>query len=67
MNCRACGAPLSADEMGLHRKLINRGDTTFLCKACLAKEFHCTTELLDQKIEQFRAMGCTLFEPIKTK
>lgn len=63
MNCRQCGADLSADEIGLHLKLVNRGDTTYLCKACLAGLFRVDPALLDEKIEQFRLQGCTLFVP----
>ncbi len=61
--CRDCGAPLSPDEIGLHRKLINRGDTEYLCKRCLAKFFRVSEDFLDGKIAQFRAQGCTLFLP----
>ena len=59
--CIQCGAPLTADEIGLTKKLINRGATSFYCIHCLAKEFSVSETLLREKIEQFRAMGCTLF------
>ena len=59
--CIQCGAPLTSDEVGLTKKLINRGATSFLCIHCLAKEFGVSKELLQEKIMQFRAMGCTLF------
>jgi len=59
--CIQCGAPLTSDEVGLTKKLINRGATSFLCIHCLAKEFGVSEELLQEKIMQFRAMGCTLF------
>ena len=61
-NCRLCGAPLTHDEIGLTKKLINRGSTEFLCYACMAQHFGVTVDLLRQKVEQFREMGCTLFE-----
>ena len=60
-----CGRDLSADEIGLHKKMINRGAETFLCIDCLAAFFHCEVSLLEQKIEQFREQGCMLFPPRK--
>ena len=60
-DCRQCGAPLSRDEVGLTKKLINRGATQYLCIDCLAKKFEVTREDLEKKIEEFRQMGCTLF------
>ncbi len=59
--CTHCGAPLTSDEIGLTKKLVNRGATSFYCIHCLAKEFSVSEELLKEKIVQFRAMGCTLF------
>ena len=61
--CRLCGASLSHDEVGLTKKLINRGAVEFLCFGCMAEHFSVTVELLKEKVEQFREMGCTLFEP----
>ena len=60
-NCTACGKPLSDDEVGLHKKLVNRGATEFMCITCLSKFFNCEEELLLKKIEEFRALGCMLF------
>jgi hypothetical protein len=59
--CIQCARTLSNDEIALTKKLINRGSTSFLCLSCLAKEFQVSEDLLREKIEQFRAMGCTLF------
>ena len=59
--CIYCHAPLTNDEIGLTKKLINRGTTQFLCYECLAKHFQVTVALLHEKVEQFREMGCTLF------
>ena len=63
--CKQCGAPLSHDEVGLTKKLINRGCTEYLCYGCMASHFQVTVELLHEKVRQFREMGCTLFEPRK--
>ena len=59
--CVKCSKELVPDEIGLTKKLINRGATEFYCIDCLAEKFECSTELLEKKIEHFRNMGCTLF------
>lgn len=63
--CIKCSCPLSSDDIGLHKKLINRGAKEFLCKKCLAEHFKCDIKLLDEKIKQFKESGCVLF--FKTK
>lgn len=67
MKCIKCGAELSADEIALHKKLINRGAAEHLCINCLAKHLDVTVGLLEEKIKQFRAEGCTLFEEVKMR
>lgn len=59
--CMQCGRELTGDEIGLHKKMINRGATEFLCITCLACVYHCEESLLEKKIEQFREQGCMLF------
>ncbi|MBQ2957832.1 MAG: hypothetical protein IJE08_15405 [Clostridia bacterium] len=59
--CAECGRPLTKDEIALTKKLINRGAEKFFCLTCLAKSFSVSEELLKEKIEQFKRMGCTLF------
>lgn len=61
-NCKKCGKELSGNDIGLTKKLINRGSTEFLCIDCIAEKFDCTKELLEEKIKQFKASGCTLFK-----
>lgn len=61
MNCASCGRPLTGDETGLSRKLINRGTTVCYCLPCLAGMFHTEVPRLLELIEQFRNAGCTLF------
>ncbi|MBQ6288908.1 MAG: hypothetical protein IJK71_06665 [Clostridia bacterium] len=61
--CVRCGAFLTKDETALTRKLINRGATEFFCLSCLASHFQLSEEILRKKIEEFKAMGCTLFNP----
>ena len=36
--CKKCGRELTNDEIGIHKKMINRGDTEFFCLTCLAEE-----------------------------
>ena len=59
--CAQCGRPVSKDEIGLTKKLVNRGCESFLCLRCLAERFGVSETLLEEKIVQFRRMGCTLF------
>ena len=59
--CMKCGKELTNDEIGAYRKMVNRGALEFLCKSCLAAWFDCEEELIDQKIAQFKRMGCSLF------
>ncbi len=61
MTCHTCGQPLTADEVGLSRKLVNRGTRVYWCLPCLAKDFRVSEEALRDMIERFRASGCTLF------
>ena len=55
--CIRCGAALSSDEIALHKKLYNRAAESFLCEY-----LEVTQELLTAKIEEFKKMGCTLFD-----
>ena len=60
--CALCGRTLVKDEKSLTRKLVNRGTEAFFCLTCLAEKFAVSEELLKEKIDQFREMGCALFE-----
>lgn len=61
-SCKKCGKELSGNDIGLTKRLINRGSTEFLCINCIAEKFDCTKELLEEKIRQFKESGCTLFK-----
>ena len=59
--CKKCGALLGGDDIAIYRKLVTRNADEFFCIDCLAEKFNCSRELLEKKIEQFRASGCALF------
>jgi len=61
-NCITCGRELTLDEIGLSKKLINRGATEFKCVACLSVYYQVSEQRLRELIAQYRAQGCTLFE-----
>ncbi len=59
--CIKCQRELTRDEIGLFKKLVNRGAQKFMCLSCMSEYFEVSEEALLKKIEQYRAMGCTLF------
>lgn len=59
--CIRCGALLTADDIGCHRKMVNRAAEEFMCIPCLAKHFGATESRVRELIEEYRAYGCTLF------
>lgn len=61
--CYVCGkTPLTKDEIGLTKKIIDRKATTFYCLSCLADYLEVTEEELLAKLEEFKNDGCTLFK-----
>lgn len=59
--CLQCGRSLTADEVAVHRKLVTRSASQFMCKTCLAAYFNVDEAKIDQKIAQFKRQGCLLF------
>lgn len=59
--CIECKRELDKNDIGLSKKLINRGLTEFYCIDCLSAKFDCPKEILERKIEQFKQSGCVLF------
>lgn len=59
--CLKCKRELTSDEIGLHKKLVNRGASEYMCIDCLSRYFDVPVTMLYEKIEQFKKMGCTLF------
>lgn len=62
LRCVRCGAVLVKDDVALTRKMVNRGAEQFLCVSCLAVHFELDESVLREKIAEFKAMGCTLFQ-----
>lgn len=61
--CYVCGkTPLTKNEIGITKKLIDKKTTTFYCISCLAEYLEVSTEELEAKIEEFKEEGCTLFQ-----
>lgn len=61
--CYVCGkSPLSKDEIGITKKLINKNAKELFCLTCLAEHLEVTEEELLDKIEEFKNEGCTLFK-----
>ena len=59
--CIKCGRILDSDDIGLTKKLINRGAEEFMCIFCLAEKFKVTPDRLREKIKEFKEQGCLLF------
>ena len=61
-DCVICGKKkLDKDTVGINKKLLGKDIRNFYCMDCLAEYMDCTVEELLDKIEEFKAEGCTLF------
>ncbi len=61
--CYICGKkPLSKNEIGLVKKIIDKKSERFYCIPCMADILEVTEEELIDKIEEFKDEGCTLFD-----
>lgn len=63
MNCQKCGKSITAEEAAITKKLINRSTTVYYCIDCLAAAFDVTPEDIQKKIQYYKEIGCTLFQP----
>lgn len=62
-SCIACGmTPLSRNEIGINKKLIDAGATRFYCLSCLADYLGVSQQDILDKIEEFKEEGCKLFD-----
>lgn len=63
MKCQWCNTEITGkDTIGINRKLIAIDTTEFYCLDCMAEYFGCTKQDILDKIEEFKAEGCTLFQ-----
>lgn len=61
--CIACGREnLAKNELGINKKLLGESVENYYCIDCLADYLDVTVEDIMEKIEEFRAEGCVLFE-----
>lgn len=60
--CKKCGSEMCRDEVAVYMRMCDRRATEFLCKVCLAEFYGCGTDAIDRKIDQFKRIGCVLFE-----
>ena len=60
--CTRCGRVLDRNDIGFHKKMINRGAQSFCCIDCLCAHFGLTRARAEEMIAQFRQSGCTLFD-----
>lgn len=65
MNTKECcicfKSPLTKDEIGISKKLIDPDTEKFFCIDCLADFLECEVQNIYDKIEEFKDEGCTLF------
>jgi uncharacterized protein YlaI len=62
-DCVICGREhLDKNTVGINKKLLGEKIKNFYCMDCLAEYLDCTVDELLDKIEEFKAEGCKLFE-----
>ncbi len=59
--CIKCGRDLTHDDIGFHKKMVNRGAEEFMCIDCLCDYFGLTREKAEKMISGFKRAGCSLF------
>lgn len=61
--CVSCGKDmLTRNEIGINQKLLGEKTSAYYCMDCLADYLEVTVQDIEDKIEEFRAEGCKLFE-----
>lgn len=61
--CIACDCAITEkDTIGINKKILGRDVKTFYCMPCLADFLDTTVQDLEDKIEEFKEEGCTLFK-----
>lgn len=62
MKCIVCGNEVGKDSQALCRKLLGRNVKKIMCLSCLSNYLEVDEEELQQRIEEFKSEGCTLFK-----
>ena len=61
--CISCGQKeLSKNEIGINKKLLGEKIENFYCIECLADYLGVSSEDIYEKIDEFKAEGCKLFD-----
>lgn len=63
--CITCEKELAPDDIGFHKKMVNRGAEEFMCIECLSDYFGLSVEKAHEMIERFREQGCMLFAKVE--
>ena len=59
--CFKCEMELSKDDIALCKKLLGKKTRQFFCRVHLAELLDTDVDALNEKVEQFKEEGCTLF------
>lgn len=63
IKCVSCMSEIkNRDTLGINKKLLGLNTQNFYCMECLAEYLETTVEDLNEKIEEFKEEGCTLFQ-----
>lgn len=63
VDCYICGKEnLTRNEIGLNKKLISRDIKKIHCLQCLADYLDVSADELQERVQDFKDAGCTLFE-----
>lgn len=63
VDCYICGKEsLTNNEVGLNKKLIGPSVKKFHCLQCLADYLDVAIDELQERIQEFKDVGCDLFE-----
>ena len=61
--CVACEKyPLTKNEVGINKKLLDTASKDFYCLDCLAAYLEVDIQDILDKIEEFKEAGCKLFD-----
>lgn len=61
-HCCMCGQrPLTKNEIGLTKKLVDMEATSFYCMNCLADFLEVDEDFLLERIKEYKEQGCQLF------